>query len=360
MAPDSSQKETEQQKQTIVRDFWKNFTKANPSLSIPLGDDGLPRNDSATIEAAYQAVFNTRNTGALNTPALARAYLRSIMPKGDTIQLNGAHFYLASLLSLQHSTATTTDGKPHYTGKCPFAQTIFTTNFDPILQISLQLFNVLYYMTDMPGGLPPDIFNGIDDTSLHLFYAHGSFYRAFQANSTGDIEKIRKKNADIIRPELKKRGVIVLGHSGWNDCLISALSDIETFDGNPYWLARDETRISQATRNILDTCSNAYFVQITDANNWMAKLHRHLCPGMPFTRLLQEPIPLLREQIKEINLQDITRSKDESEATASSAKEPSVNTIPPDSILPENFKKTPSSNSTKPKSPLTNPKRSLP
>jgi hypothetical protein len=53
----------------------------------------------------------------------------------------------------------------------------FTTNFDPLLQTSLQLYQQLYFMTD-GGDLRHDPGQLLDNPhALHLVYAHGLLRR---------------------------------------------------------------------------------------------------------------------------------------------------------------------------------------
>ena len=138
-----------------VRDFWTDFQTKNPSLiRSPSSDpenksligfkDSLP--DSQSVAQAYKAIFDQKLSGGINTAGEASTYLREItLPADSPVKLNSAHFFLASLLALQRRTNQELGdgGKPQYIGRRHFARTIFTTNFDPLLQTSLQLFQLL-------------------------------------------------------------------------------------------------------------------------------------------------------------------------------------------------------------------------
>jgi hypothetical protein len=67
------------------------------------------------VDSAYKALFAQHRVGGLNTPAAAREFLRSVtlshtgrtplnaaQSETGPAWLNATHFYLASLLSLQH------------------------------------------------------------------------------------------------------------------------------------------------------------------------------------------------------------------------------------------------------------------
>jgi tetratricopeptide (TPR) repeat protein len=305
----------------VVREFWRSFKAHNPALvrgasdptdklpdgtaKITFTPDELPSIDS--IAAAYQAVFAQHRCGGINTPDQARAYLREVtLPAGEQIRLNGTHFFLASLLSLQNrGSASGLHDQSSYIGCRPFARTIFTTNFDPLLQVSLQLFQLLYYMTDRPEQLAADALQTDHHTAIHLFYAHGSVHRPFLANSDSEIAHLRERNAQNLAGYLGQHGVIVLGYSGWDDCLLRALKQTPSFANNLYWLARDESSISPEVQQFLESCPNAYWVKISDGGQWMAELHRQLCPGYPFTELLKNPIPVLRRRLEQVALESI-------------------------------------------------------
>jgi len=300
----------------VVRAFWDRFLDANPEFRgerternkhIPLissDADGVP--DGASIAHAYKSIFDQRRTSGLNTPSGAREYLRSITLGGRTenIALNGTHFFLASLLSLQTRTNEMVDGQPVYVGQRSFARTLFTTNFDPLLQVSLQLFHLLYYMTDRPESLAADGLHTDEHPAIHLFYAHGSVHRPFLANTEEEIRHLHN-NARSLAAYFGQHGVIVLGYSGWDDCLLRALHEINSFGNNLYWLARGADSISPKVEAFLCSRPNTFWVPITDGGEFMAALHRRLCPGMAASELLRNPIPFVERRLRHVNLQGI-------------------------------------------------------
>ena len=296
---------TPEQLPEIVRDFWGTFLTANHNLAITLNAQNLP--DNASIAAAYKGIFDHSRTSGLNTPAEAREYLRTIMLRHQdgSILLNGTHFFLASLLSLQRRRgAKAEDGQPLYVGQRDFTRTIFTTNFDPLLQVSLQLFQLLYYMTDRPELLAADSLHTDAHPALHLFYAHGSVHRPFLANTEYEINQLHT-NARDLAGYFSQHGVIVLGSAGWDDCILRALQQAPSFANNLYWLARGDSSISPEIRNFLCSRSNTFWVPIGNGDEFMAALHRHLCPGMPLTELLHNPIPVLQRGLDRVKLSDI-------------------------------------------------------
>jgi tetratricopeptide (TPR) repeat protein len=309
--------------------FWKEFRAANAGnercKGIEFDSDGLPR--SASIAAAYQSVFDTACIGGLDTPERHRNYMRAVTmaaAPGST-QLNATHFYLASLLSLQKRPGDLgSDKKPFYTGRREFARTIFTTNFDPLLQTSLQLFQLLYYMTDRPEFLSADALQTDQHPAIHLFYAHGSVHRPYMASNAEQIALLKQQNARDLAAYLGNHGVIVLGYSGWDDCLLEALNQTKTFSNNLYWLARGAASISENVGKFLASHHNAYWVEIDDGGSFMADLHSRLCLGAPNTEMLYNPIRPLLCQLDYVNLTGIQsggarQEKDTDKAVTSDA-----------------------------------------
>jgi hypothetical protein len=106
---------------------------------------------------------------------------------------------------------------------CAFCRTIFTTNFDTLLQNSLQMVNLLYTVTDRPERrLDRSEFAG-DELAIHLVYTHGSILRHNPASATDELDGLAEQNVEVLRDQLESRDVIVIGYSGWNDGLMTAL-----------------------------------------------------------------------------------------------------------------------------------------
>ena len=160
-------------------------------------------------------------------------------------------------------------------------------------------------MTDRPEMLSADALQTDDHTAVHLFYAHGSVHRPFLANTDGEIQLLKERNSRDLAAYLGTHGVIVLGYSGWDDCLLHALKQTSSFANNLYWLARSEDSLSESVQKFLLGCANAYWVSIEDGGKFVAALHARLCPGAPNTELLHNPVRPLLEQLKAVSLSDI-------------------------------------------------------
>jgi hypothetical protein len=217
-----------------ARHFWSRFVERNLKRGLILQldrDTGLPSDYSA----AYRAAFDPDYSGAVGEPAQARRFQRALM-RLDQPRLNAAHFLLASLLGVQPGQSRRND---LFKARSAFCRLILTTNFDPFLQTALQSVNRLYYMSDTPElGVGDEILDDETD-AIHLVYLHGSIHRRSQAATDEEIRALKEKNARILAPVLKRRGVIVIGYSGWDDAIVEAIAACDRFDHRLYWCGRE-------------------------------------------------------------------------------------------------------------------------
>ncbi len=263
--------------------------------------DGMPEMDAENIGAAYRAIMSGRATSGLSDPQWRRRYLRDLCSRiGDRV--NGAHIFLASILRAQERWEPG-DGPL----KRPFCRTIFTTNFDPLLQRSLQLVSRLYFMSDRPEALEPP--EDDDHDAVHLVYSHGSVHRYLLLNTEEEIAAARTKNAASLVRYFERHGVLVVGYSGWQDATMDALSQCQSFGGNLYWCdvhqpEEAEKRLSaEALDLIARKRGNAFYVPIAGADELMLALHRELglgdAPGF-----IRDPIGQMIEDLVSIEVPD--------------------------------------------------------
>jgi SIR2-like domain len=256
--PDQDTTAMERPRSTLEQhsaDFWAQLNRAAAEYELDgvlVGEDGLPVDNGA----AYQYLFTYEGANALfalatgghRRPRYAERLRRSREPTSPSMSsqppdagerfmkgflgyvtdigsehghgstgrshLNPAHIYLAALLEAQQA------GLDWNTRA--FCRTILTTNFDTLLQNSLQMVNLLYSMTDRPEkGLDPSDF--AQETAIHLVYTHGSILRHNPAHTVTELGRLKEQNVDILRSHLESRDVITVGYSGWNDGLMAAL-----------------------------------------------------------------------------------------------------------------------------------------
>lgn len=193
--------------------------------------------------------------------------------------------------------------------RSPFCRTIFTTNFDSLLQHALQQAHELYYLSDDPalfGFLKDD-----EETGVHLVHTHGSVHRQFQAHSELEFHQsygTKKENLAAIQRYFEQRGVIVMGYSGWQDVCMDALDQAERFEHGLFWCGRDPgwiavKKLSDRVAALLTRNGNsAYYVQIPEgADAAMRRLHSALGLGA-LPDFVVEPLLFSIEQLKGLKL----------------------------------------------------------
>jgi tetratricopeptide (TPR) repeat protein len=284
-----------------VRDFEKRLWPRvceQCHNSFRLKDD-LPQADAQNIGMAYQAIMSGKATSGLSDLQERRRYLRSLCARvGDKV--NGAHIFLASILRAQ-------ERWPSDKWKRPFCRTLFTTNFDPLLQRSLQLVSRLYFMSDRPEALEPP--EDEDQDAIHLVYSHGSVHRYLLLNTQQEIANAARTTASKLVPYFQRHGVLVVGYSGWQDATMRALARCQAFDGNLYWCdihppEEAEELLSPAARALLKRKrDNAFYVRIAGADQLMLALHRGLglenAPGF-----IRDPIAQMIEDLESVHVTD--------------------------------------------------------
>jgi hypothetical protein len=258
--PDQDQSSMQRPESVLRRnsaDFWAKFNEAAAEKGlpvVPVDGKGLPEDPGA----AYQYLFTYQGVNALfaltepNEQKLSfvqqlqqrrgarsadqerrgpqgagerflKGFLRYVMDIGSEhgygstgrSDLNPAHVYLAALLEAQQT------GFGWNTRA--FCRTILTTNFDTLLQNSLQMVNLLYAITDRPEkGLDRSEF-AEDETVIRLVYTHGSILRHNPANTITELGQLSDRNVSVLRDYLESRDIITIGYSGWDDGLMAAL-----------------------------------------------------------------------------------------------------------------------------------------
>ena len=264
--------------------------------------EGVPSIETAT--EAYKYVLSPHCDLGLNTPDDVRRYFADVVKRVGN-RLNPAHLYLASLIA----------ERPRMFG------TVFTTNFDPLLQRALQLVSVPYFVSDRP-----DTMEHADDDdvveALHVVHAHGSIYRYLLLNAPEKIEEYAVRNQSLLQDYFRKHTVLIVGYSGWDDAITRALANVTQFDHNLYWCDRgqspDKSGLSGDARKILQKHSNAFYLPIESADKLMVELHqrlvRHILP-----RIFREPIGVMRSQLERCDLNDVTVARTDSDSKGNEA-----------------------------------------
>jgi hypothetical protein len=249
--------------------FWAEFNESAAKERLPiveLDNQGLPINPGAAYQCLFtydganvlfaqlgpkssgnsflerlqqqrqvQATKEQREEKRSTGERFVKGFLRYVLDPGaehrygstGRNELNPAHIYLAALLEAQQL------GRGWTT--CAFCRTLFTTNFDTLLQNALQTVRLLYRLTDRPErGLDPSDFHE-EEGPIHLVYVHGSVLRHNPASTMDELGGLANKNVEMLRSYLESRDVIAIGYSGWNDGLMAALRRCNSSQHRIYW-----------------------------------------------------------------------------------------------------------------------------
>jgi hypothetical protein len=317
--PDQDQTSLERPARVLRKDsarFWAGINEAARKEKLPiveLDEEGLPKNPGA----AYQRLFKYEGANALfaqerrvpirksylerfqqlredsqapEEPAqekpntgerFVKGFLQYVLDPGaehgygstGRSELNSAHIYLASLLEAQQL------GRGWTT--CAFCRTIFTTNFDTLLQNALQKVNLLYRLTDRPEkGLDRSDFDA-EEGPIHLVYVHGSILRHNPASTTDELSDLTGKNIEVLRACLESSDVIVIGYGGWNDGLMAALGQCDSSRHKVYWCDVRSRPSSHIASYLKGRAGRAAYVHLGEggANDLMRTLFETLSPA---------------------------------------------------------------------------------
>lgn len=242
---------------------------------------------------AVEAVFNRTQQKEKTGEDFVKGFLRYVLDPGaeggfgstGRSDLNSAHLYLAALLEEQQL------GREWAT--CAFCRTLFTTNFDTLLQNTLQMVNLLYRLSDRPE-------NGLDHSELlaeegpiHLVYIHGSILRHNPASTIDELGGLENKNIEVLRGYLQSRDVITIGYSGWNDGLMAALRRCDSSQHKVYWCDVHSQPTSHVASFLRGRAGGAAYVQLGEggADDLMRALYEALIP----VESRRDPIQRYRE-----------------------------------------------------------------
>ena len=248
--------------------FWGEFNEASKQAGLPVIELDRERLPAGPGEA-YQTLFAYKGANALfgkeearpkrksyvdrlleergstmNRPPqkdpeggkrFVKGFLRYVLSPGSEhgfgstgrMELNDAHIHLAAVLEAQQC------GR-QWSGAA-FCRTIFTTNFDTLLQVALQGVHLIYMITDRPERTLDSSDFPEEEEAIHLVYTHGSILRHNPASAAHELAGLSERNVRVLRDFLQQRDVITIGYGGWEDGLMAALRLCDASRHKLYW-----------------------------------------------------------------------------------------------------------------------------
>lgn len=246
-----------------------------------------PAGDQSEYSAAFEAVFPTEEE--------RRLYIESEIRKGTP---SFGHRVLASLIT---------------TKRIPC---VFTTNFDPLLEIATTQTDLLLDAGDraMPTVAALDSVDRAErclresDWPL-IAKLHGDYKSTQLKNTTKELREQDGKMRAVLAGACQRFGLVVVGYSGRDASVMEALEHaLEIsggFPGGIFWVARSESDLLPVVRNFLqkaaDTETNTVFVEsqnfdeltadLTDQFDLPIALHKHIFEHRPSPVLRPVSLP---------------------------------------------------------------------
>ena len=185
-------------------------------------------------------------------------------------KINWAHICMAQLL------------------KSGYVSRILTTNFDPLIMRACSLLQFHPAVYDF-GRLVE--YKADHIPSKAVFYLHGQHTGFVLRNTDAECAPHAASLRPVIDDARCGRPIIVVGYSGDNDHILSALKDVEAFDDRLYWVTYKDSEPGRLAREaVLGTDKYGFDIKGYDADDFFVLLAQKLeCfpkfPGEPFAYL---------------------------------------------------------------------------
>lgn len=179
------------------------------------------RGQQTANEIVRRAVLMARKPGSELSMALSDSYSTE-----ETCRLIDFDMKGWSL-----SPATECIGKlaAHYPSR--FGRSILTTNFDPLIEVSIRRAGGNYFRTTLhsDGNL-----SQTEGTGCHVIHLHGYWYGSDTLHTARQLGQARPRLRASLSALLREKLVVVCGYGGWDDAFTEALMDVARDDSaNP-------------------------------------------------------------------------------------------------------------------------------
>lgn len=135
------------------------------------------------------------------------------------------------------------------------AQTVFTTNFDPLIQIAIE----------RAGGLTPrssvldrdGLYGQSHGHGCHVIHLHGHWAASDTLHTSVQLKQDRPLLEASLRSTMGNHALVVLGYGGWDDVFLSALSRAASAPLSKLeilwaFFDDDESRLTERNRTLLE------------------------------------------------------------------------------------------------------------
>lgn len=106
--------------------------------------------------------------------------------------------------------------------------TVLTTNFDPLIELSVRLAGGSARRTVLVRDGNPESHGG---EGIHIIYLHGYWYGSDTLHTDVQLGRGRPQLSKTLTRWLNRSLLVVLGYAGWDDILMSSLQEVAADDG---------------------------------------------------------------------------------------------------------------------------------
>lgn len=165
-----------------------------------------------------------------------------------------------------------------------FTNTVWTTNFDTLVQSGINCVepnnNLITYSIENP----PDFKQLQKEEYPCVCKLHGDFRYGQTKNTTSQVKSLSSKLEDNFIKELNEKGLVVVGYSGSDDSIMTALNknmgDPSFLSNGIYWLKIINTeipsRVEQLLKNAIKNGKKAYVIDIKNFDSFFENLYNQL------------------------------------------------------------------------------------
>lgn len=108
-----------------------------------------------------------------------------------------------------------------------FGRNALTTNFDPLLEVSIRRADGIYYRTSLHGD---GNLAQTEGSGCHVIHLHGYWYGSDTLHTPRQLTQPRPRLRASLATLLRNKLVIACGYGGWEDVFIEALIDVVSDD----------------------------------------------------------------------------------------------------------------------------------
>lgn len=116
---------------------------------------------------------------------------------------------------------------------------IFTTNFDPLLEVSLATAGIVSEPLPISGTAIPTREQLDEKTATPVFHLHGYWRSSNSLHTVSQLERARPAVEQLVRQSFSNSLVVAIGYGGWNDvfmrALRSAVSEGQLYESELCW-----------------------------------------------------------------------------------------------------------------------------